>query len=59
MSPIAIVMLVISIIILWGGLVASIVNLRVRPQVEGLDESDDLTADDLAREHDAPLHRDT
>lgn len=58
MSPIAIVMMVISIIILWGGLVAAIVNLRVRPQVEGLEEpTDDLT--DETREHDAPLHRDT
>lgn len=59
MSPIAIVMLVVSIVILWGGLIAAIVNLRVRPQVEGLVEPDDLQAEDLAREHDAPLHRDT
>lgn len=59
MSPIAIIMLVISIVILWGGLVASIVNLRVRPQVEGLGEPDEMTSADLEREKNAPLHRDT
>lgn len=56
MSPIAIVMLVISVVILWGGLVAAIVNIRVRPAVNDVDDPDALTADS---ERDAPLHRDT
>ncbi|MDO5500600.1 MAG: methionine/alanine import family NSS transporter small subunit [Propionibacteriaceae bacterium] len=62
MSPIAIVMMVISLIIVWGGLVAAVVNIRVRPAVnEALlpPEPEEFMADDVAREHDAPLHRDT
>ncbi len=59
MSPLAIILMVVSIVILWGGLVAAIVNLRVRPQVEGLVEPDDMTSADFEREKNAPLHRDT
>lgn len=62
MSPIAIVMLVVSLVVVWGGLVAAIINIRTRPAVDEASlppESAELLADDEAREHDAPLHRDT
>ena len=62
MSPIAIVMMVIALVIVWGGLVASIVNIRVRPEVDEAllpPEPEQMIADDDLREHDAPLHRDT
>ena len=62
MSTSAVVMLIISIVMLWGGLIAAIINLRVRPTV---DEASlppvppELLAEDLAREQEAPLQRDT
>lgn len=54
MSPLAIVMMVISVVILWGGLVAAIVNIRVRPEVTDVDDPDTVGSD-----RDAPLPRDT
>lgn len=62
MSPIAIIMMVIALVVVWGGLVAAIVNIRTRPEVDEAflpEEPADLVADDDVREHDAPLHRDT
>lgn len=59
MSPIAIVMLIISIVIIWGGLVAAVINLRVRPEVKGLVEPAEFEAEDDIREHDGHLYRDT
>lgn len=55
MSPIAIIMMVVAILILWGGLVASIFWLRARPEVD----IPDPDIEDQARSADAPLHRDT
>ncbi|WP_432559641.1 methionine/alanine import family NSS transporter small subunit [Granulicoccus sp. GXG6511] len=62
MSPIALIMMVVALIIVWGGLVAAIVNIRLRPEVDPNllpPEPEELVADDLQREHDAPLRRDT
>lgn len=55
MTPIAIVVLIAALIILWGGLAASIVFLRRQPEVAsyppaGLDDH---------REDDAPVIHDT
>lgn len=49
MSGIAIVMLIVSITIVWGGLVASIVFLRRRPEVEGLVKDPDMVREDTDR----------
>ena len=49
MSGIAIVMLIVSITIVWGGLVASIVFLRRWPEVEDLAEDPDLVREDADR----------
>jgi len=59
MSTSAVVMFVVAILILWGGLVASILFLRSRPMVTEGPGADD--PDDLEPGHDpgdAPLHRD-
>ena len=42
-------MLIVSITIVWGGLVASIVFLRRRPEVEDLAEDPDLVREDADR----------
>ncbi|HAM46067.1 MAG TPA: hypothetical protein DCM67_13730 [Propionibacteriaceae bacterium] len=34
MTPSALILMVISILILWGGLIAAIVALRLRPEVD-------------------------
>lgn len=61
MSASAIVMMVVALVLVWGGLVAAIIQLRLRPEVSDgeLPENPDLVADDVARERQAPLHRDT
>ena len=59
MSLSAIVMFVVAILILWGGLVASIIFLRNHPQVTSGPAADD--PDDYDPDHppeDAPLYRD-
>lgn len=61
MSTVAIVMLVVSLMVVWGGLVAAIINIRARPAVDEATlppEPEELLADDDDRERDAPLHRD-
>ncbi|GAC00787.1 hypothetical protein GONAM_19_01000 [Gordonia namibiensis NBRC 108229] len=59
MSGIAIVMLLISIGIVWGGLVASVIYLNRRPEVEGLLEDPDLARDDTERASQPHPTRDT
>lgn len=60
MSGIAIVMLLISIGIVWGGgLVASIIFLNRHPEVEGLLEDPDLVRDDEERAAQPHPTRDT
>lgn len=56
MTPIAIIMLIVSIVLLWGGLTASIVFLARRPDVAAYPAGG---LDDDAREADAPAIRDT
>lgn len=50
MSTTATVMMVVSILLVWGGLVASILFMRARPQVHSM-EDPDLVLDDDARGH--------
>jgi hypothetical protein len=61
MSIAAIVMMVIALVLVWGGLVAAVIQIRMRPEVSDteLPEPEDLFAEDIAREEQAPLHRDT
>ncbi len=55
MTPIAIVFLVLAVLVVWGGLVASLVFLRRRPERDDYPEGgvDDSRADE------APAIRDT
>ncbi|GAA14070.1 methionine/alanine import family NSS transporter small subunit [Gordonia alkanivorans] len=59
MSGIAIVMLLISIGIVWGGLVASVIFLNRHPEVDGLLEDPDLVRDDEERAAQPHPFRDT
>ncbi|GAB85220.1 methionine/alanine import family NSS transporter small subunit [Gordonia rubripertincta] len=59
MSGIAIVMLLISIGIVWGGLVASVIFLNRHPEVDGLLEDPDLVRDDEERGAQPHPFRDT
>ncbi|ATD71892.1 MULTISPECIES: methionine/alanine import family NSS transporter small subunit [Gordonia] len=59
MSGVAIVMLLVSIGIVWGGLVASIIFLNRRPEVEDLFEDPDLVRDDEERAAQPHPFRDT
>ena len=59
MSGIAIVMLLISIGIVWGGLVASVIFLNRHPEVDGLREDPDLVRDDEERAAQPHPFRDT
>ncbi|AZZ81280.1 MULTISPECIES: methionine/alanine import family NSS transporter small subunit [Gordonia] len=59
MSGIAIVMLLISIGIVWGGLVASVIFLNRHPEVDGLHEDPDLVRDDEERAAQPHPFRDT
>ncbi len=56
MTPIAIVFLILAVLVVWGGFVASLVFLRRRPERGDYPEGgvDDSRADD-----DAPAIRDT
>lgn len=50
MTGTAIAMMIVALLIVWGGLVASILFLRSRPEVStDLVEDPDLVADDSAR----------
>lgn len=55
MTPIAITFLILAIMVVWGGLVASTLYLRRRPEREGYPPGDT----DDHREDDAPVIRDT
>ncbi|GAA1757956.1 methionine/alanine import family NSS transporter small subunit [Agromyces humatus] len=55
MTPIAIVFLVLAIVLVWGGLIASVLFLRSRPELEQYPAG----GDDDHREDDAPIIRDT
>lgn len=61
MSVSAIVMMVIALVVVWGGLIAAIVQIRRRPEVSDaeLHETAEMFAEDLEREKQAPIHRDT
>lgn len=60
MNTAAIVMMLVAMIVVWGGLVASIVFLRNRPEVtDGLHEDPDLVTDDARRENEPHPFRDT
>jgi hypothetical protein len=61
MSTSAIVMMVIALVVVWGGLVTAIIQIRRRPEVSDaeLHESAAMLAEDLEREKQAPIHRDT
>lgn len=61
MSASAIVMMIIALVLVWGGLVAAIIQIRRRPEVsdEELHETATMLAEDLEREQQAPIHRDT
>lgn len=59
MSATAIVMLLVSIGTVWGGLIASIIFLRLRPEVEDLYEDPDLVREDEERAAQPHPFRDT
>jgi hypothetical protein len=58
MTAPAVIMMIVAILVVWGGLVASILWLRSRPEVDLL-EDPDLIADDEARLHEPHPFRDT
>lgn len=50
MTPVAIIMMIVAMLVVWGGLAASILNLRAHPEVSGdLLEDPDMVAEDVAR----------
>ena len=55
MTPIAITFLILAILIVWGGLIASTLYLRRRPELTTYPAGDT----DDHREDDAPIIRDT
>lgn len=57
MTPVAITFLVLSILIVWGGLVASALYLRRRPELAAAEYPSGGTDDH--REDDAPIVHDT
>jgi hypothetical protein len=59
MTASAVIMLIVALLILWGGLAASIVFLRNRPAVtDGPAARDPDEVDPDHDPRDAPLHRD-
>lgn len=60
MTGTAIALLVVAAVIVWGGLLASIVFLLTHPEVADLpDEDSAMLAADVAREHEPHPMRDT
>lgn len=50
MTGTAVTMMIVAMVVVWGGLVASILFLRARPEVgEELLEDPDMVRDDTAR----------
>ena len=58
MTTTSVIMMIVAILVVWGGLVASILWLRSRPEVDLL-EDPDLVRDDETREHLPRPMRDT
>lgn len=58
MSASAVVLMIVAMVLLWGGLVAVILFLRARPET-GLVEPGELVAQDEAREQQPHPTRDT
>ncbi|WP_454165199.1 methionine/alanine import family NSS transporter small subunit [Gordonia iterans] len=58
MSASAVVLMIVAMVLLWGGLVAVILFLRARPET-GLVEPSELVAQDEAREQQPHPTRDT
>jgi hypothetical protein len=56
MTPIAITFLVLAIVIVWGGLIASMLYLRAQPELSSYPPGGE---DDDHREDDAPIIHDT
>ena len=60
MSVSAILLLLVAAIVVWGGLIASIIFLSTHPEVADLpDELDAMLADDVARAAEPHPTRDT
>lgn len=61
MSTSAIVMMIIALVVVWGGLTAAIIQIRRHPEVSDADlhETAEMLAQDVEREKQAPIHRDT
>ena len=60
MTTSAIVLLLVAAVIVWGGLITSIIFLCTHPEVTDLpDEGEALVADDVARESQPHPTRDT
>lgn len=60
MDPIALVMMIVALVLVWGGLIAAILFLRSRPEVVGGPHEDpDLVLDDDTRAHLPHPTRDT
>jgi hypothetical protein len=60
MDPVAIVMMIVALVLVWGGLIAAILFLRSRPQVVGGPYEDpDLVLDDTERGDQPHPFRDT
>ncbi|WP_374977855.1 methionine/alanine import family NSS transporter small subunit [Microbacterium trichothecenolyticum] len=55
MTPIAVIFLILAIVIVWGGLIASVLLLRRRPEVDHYPSG---AVDDHREDH-APLEHDT
>lgn len=49
MSTTAIVMMVVSIVLVWGGLIASILFMRAHPQVDSVDPDPEIERAGKAR----------
>ena len=50
MTGTAILMMIVAMIVVWGGLIASILYLRARPEVDnGVLEDPDMVREDSAR----------
>ena len=60
MTTTAVVMMLVAMVVVWGGLIASILFLRSRPEVtDGLHEDPDMIAEDDRRAHEPHPFRDT
>lgn len=60
MTTTAIIMMIVAMLVVWGGLIASILFMRSRPEVrDGPYEDPDLVLDDDARSRVDPHIRDT